>query len=70
MQQRDRVSLTLLRDAGYDIDEAPMAWWLLAVDPKNTTLLGTTEVPDRVAYLYRILGETWRNPTASTPLAH
>jgi hypothetical protein len=30
--QTGRVSLGLLHDAGYDINQAPMAWWLLATD--------------------------------------
>jgi hypothetical protein len=65
MQQRDRVSLWLVRIAGFDIDQAPMAWWMLALDPKDATPFGTTEIPDRAAYLYRILGETWHNPAAT-----
>jgi hypothetical protein len=65
MQQRDRVSLWLMRVAGYDIDQAPVAWWVLARDPKDSTPLGTTEIPDRAAYIYKILGEIWRNPAAT-----
>jgi hypothetical protein len=65
MQQRDRVSLWLMRAAGYDIDQAPVAWWVLARDPKDSSPLGTTEIPDRAAYLYRILGEIWHNPAAT-----
>src|ERR1019366_6260760 len=29
-QQRERVTLDLLHDAGYDITQAPLAWWLMA----------------------------------------
>lgn len=63
MEQRDRVSLALMRDAGYNMDQAPLAWWLLA--PKKPQLLPQIEMPDRVTYLYRILGAIWRNPVAS-----
>jgi len=65
MEQSGRVSLTLLRDAGYELNQAPMAWWLLAADPPKT--LSETEMPDRAGYLYRILGEAWNCPAASTP---
>lgn len=70
MRQRDRVSLWLLHDAGYDIDQAPMAWWLLALDPKSINPMEKDDVPDRTAYLYGILGETWHNPAANTSQAH
>ena len=62
MEQRSRVSLTLLHDAGYDIDQAPIAWWLLA--PGKQRPLSEIEIPDRAGYLYRILGEAWHNPVA------
>jgi predicted Zn-dependent protease len=62
MEQRGRVSLTLLHDAGYDIDQAPIAWWLLA--PGKQQPLSEIEMPDRAGYLYRILGEAWHNPVA------
>jgi len=63
MEQRDRVSLVLLHDAGYDIDQAPLAWWLL--DPGKQKPLSEIDMPDRAAYLYRILGESWHNPTST-----
>jgi hypothetical protein len=69
-QQRDRVSLWLMRTGGYDIDQAPMAWWMLARDPKDSTPFGTTEVPDRTAYVYRILAEIWHNPAANASPSH
>jgi hypothetical protein len=62
-QQSGRVSLTLLHDAGYDIDQAPMAWWLL--DPGKPKPLSEIEMPDRADYLYSILGEIWHNPAAN-----
>ncbi len=63
MEQSGRTSLTLLHDAGYDIDQAPLAWWLLA--PGKPQPLSEIETPDRSVYLYRILGEIWHNPHAS-----
>lgn len=67
-EQGCRVSLSLLHDAGYDIDQAPMAWWLL--DPMDPKPIAEINMPDRVAYLYRVLGETWHNPAASAPQIH
>jgi hypothetical protein len=61
-EQSGRVSLGLLRDAGYDIDQAPVAWWLLA--PKKPEPTSRTPVPQRAAYVYRALGENWQNPVA------
>jgi len=52
----------LLHDVGYDIDQAPVAWWLL--DPISQQPLTDIEIPDRANYLYSILGETWHNPAA------
>jgi hypothetical protein len=60
--QSDRVALCLMHDAGYDIDQAPLAWWLLA--PKNPRSISKIPMPRRAAYLYRILGESWNNPAA------
>ena len=58
-KQNERVSLCLLHDAGYDIQQAPVAWWLLASkEPKEMTAI---KMPERSAYLYRILGTTWAN---------
>jgi hypothetical protein len=61
-EQSGRVSLGLLRDAGYDMDQAPIAWWLLAAtkpEPTSKILL-----PYRAAYVYRALGENWHNSNA------
>jgi hypothetical protein len=62
-EQSGRVSLELLCDAGYDIDQAPMAWWLLA--PGKPKPLLEIEMPDQAGYLYSILGEIWNNPAAN-----
>jgi hypothetical protein len=59
-RQRDqsgRVSLGLLKDAGYDIRQAPLAWWRLeTLKDKQVTALG---MPDRAANLYKTIGENW-----------
>ncbi|MGH9590137.1 MAG: hypothetical protein ACRD25_07060 [Terracidiphilus sp.] len=62
--QRGRVALGLIYDAGYDIDQAPMAWWLLA--PKKPKSVSKIPLPHRAAYLYGILGECWNSPQAAT----
>jgi hypothetical protein len=72
LEQSGRGSLCLLHDAGYDIDEAPHTWWLLAPNKplKDPTNLAEAPLPDRAAYLYRMLGTTWNpqqpGPTATT----
>ena len=67
-EQRDRVSLALMHVAGYDIGQAPIAWWLLA--PAKPQPFSETEIPDRAAYLYRILGAIWRNSAPAAPRVH
>jgi Domain of unknown function (DUF5666) len=54
--QSGRVSLSLLKDAGYDVTQAPIAWWLL--DSKEPKDLADIPLPRRAAYLYEFLGET------------
>jgi hypothetical protein len=60
--QRGRVSLSLMHDAGYDIDQAPLAWWLLST--KKREPLDKTGLPKYSEYLYSVLGEVWHNPSA------
>jgi hypothetical protein len=62
-QQSGRVSLGLLSDAGYDINQAPIAWWLLAADKPEPT--SKILLPYRAAYIYRALGENWEVGAAS-----
>ncbi len=57
--QSGRVSLGLLHDAGYDINQAPIAWWLLAKSSAHD--LSSIPLPHRAANLYRSLGITWHN---------
>jgi hypothetical protein len=68
LEQNARVSLDLLNDAGYDIDQAPIAWWLTASNKPRP--FNKIDMPDRAEYLYRILGETWHNPAASAAQSH
>jgi hypothetical protein len=56
--QSGRVSLVLLHDAGYNILEAPHAWWLAA--PKKPTTMSATDPPLRAVNLYKTIGTTWR----------
>jgi hypothetical protein len=57
--QSGRVSLGLLHDAGYDIQQAPVAWWILASKPgKNFTEIN---IPSRSLNLYRTIGLVWKN---------
>ncbi len=55
-EQRERVSLSLLKDAGYDISQAPVAWWLIA--SKNPKDIRDTRPPQHALDLYRFLGES------------
>jgi hypothetical protein len=57
--QSGRISLGLLHDAGYDINQAPMTWWLLVAGKPDR--LPFTSLPPRAANLYKSLGSTWRN---------
>ena len=55
-EESGRVSLFLLHDAGYDIYQAPLAWWALG----SAKGIGSTPLPRRAEYIYKMLGETWR----------
>jgi hypothetical protein len=59
VNQSGRVSLGLLHDAGYDIHQAPIAWWILAKGSANG--LPGTSMPPRSANLYLSLSSTWRS---------
>lgn len=63
-EQSGRVSLELLKDAGFDIRQAPLAWWRLAtLKQEPVTALA---MPDRAAYLYRTIGENWSGGAGQT----
>jgi hypothetical protein len=55
-EESGRVSLFLLHDAGYDIYQAPLTWWLLT----GSKDISRTPLPGRAKYIYKILGEVWR----------
>lgn len=55
-EQSSRVSLTLLHDAGYDITQAPLTWWILSSKKDRSK----TDIPYRASYLYTQLATTWR----------
>jgi hypothetical protein len=57
--QNGRVSLGLLHDAGYDITQAPITWWLLAKTSAHD--FSTVPIPPRSSNLYKSLGTTWHN---------
>jgi hypothetical protein len=56
-RQSGRVSLGLLHDAGYDINQAPIAWWQLGIKPGKD--LADTQIPFRALNLYKSIGITW-----------
>jgi hypothetical protein len=60
-EQTARVSLDLMHEVGFDISQAPIAWWLL--DPRHPKPITDIPMPTYVAHLYRILGTTWRSQT-------
>ena len=60
-----RVSLCLMHDAGYDITQAPLAWWHLA-DKKNKPL-DQVKLPARAETLYDALGIAWRDSANNAP---
>lgn len=64
-EQSGRVSLVLLHQAGYDLAEAPITWWILGSSKEKP--LEKTGMPSRAKYLYRILGTTWRPPDQDPP---
>ena len=64
-EQRDRVSLCLLNDAGYDLSQAPMTFWLLA--PEKPTSIDNIPLPAQAAHLYQLLGTSFRGHTAPIP---
>lgn len=62
MAQAARVSLDLTHDAGFDVRQAPIAWWLLA--SRNPKPIADIYLPWESATLYQILGKVWHNPPA------
>jgi len=56
-EQSDRVGLSLMHDAGYDVSQAPVAWWKLT--SKHPDELWRTEPPDRSGYLFEVIAKYW-----------
>jgi hypothetical protein len=56
-EQSDRVGLSLMHDAGYDLSQAPAAWWKLS--SKHPDELWLTEPPERSGYLYEVIAKYW-----------
>lgn len=63
-EQSDRVSLSLLADAGYNIHEAPVAWWTLT--SKHPDKLWLTEPPARSGYLFQVIATSWKTTSATS----
>jgi hypothetical protein len=55
--QSGRVSLSLLHDAGYDITQAPLTWWILSSKPNRD--FADSAMPHRASYLYEFLSSNW-----------
>jgi predicted Zn-dependent protease len=56
-EQSGRVSLSLLHDAGYDITQAPLTWWILSSKPNRD--IADAAIPHRATYLYEFLSANW-----------
>lgn len=54
-EQRERVSLSLMQDAGYDLLEAPKAWWILSL--KKGGDMSKSGPPSNAMYMYGLVGE-------------
>jgi len=68
VEQSGRVSLGLLHDGGYDLTQAPLAWWLLA--PRKPKPIAEIGLPYRAQYLYYMLGTTWPEVASAQPDPH
>ncbi len=66
-RQSGRVALWYMHDAGYDLSQAPIAWWLL--EPAKAKPLEQIHLPDRAAYLYSVLGTTWSGDLSKKSVA-
>jgi hypothetical protein len=66
--QNARVGLWLMHKAGYDIYQAPIAWWLLA--SKTPRPVADIPVPLQAEEIYKELGILWRDvpQTAAPPV--
>jgi hypothetical protein len=64
-RQSARVSLSLMHDAGYDVAQAPIAWWRLSEGTEKS--LAETSLPRQSVNLYRDLSTMW-STTAASPV--
>ena len=55
-QQSGRNALVLMHDAGFDIQQAPLAWWRLSTSKPD---FHNAKVPYRSAYLFQVLATDW-----------
>ena len=62
VEQSDRVALALMHDAGFDLGQAPLAWWTLAERSGQT--LAETGLPERTTDDYGILARVWGGQSA------
>ena len=53
------VALALMQDAGFDLRQAPLAWWTLAQKPGKT--LAKTVLPLQTTYTYELLATSWHS---------
>ena len=56
-QQRARVGLSLMHDAGYDVFQAPTAWQILMA--KDVKKIGTKQMPQQSLYMWEILSKEY-----------
>ena len=66
-EQDARESLCLLHDAGFDLQQAPLANWLVV--EKTGKPMARTALPASAAYLYFLIGTAWRSPDLPLPQA-
>lgn len=62
-QQRERVALSLMHDAAFDLMEAPKMEWLL--DSKKPKDIAKVPAPRSAVYMYELLGSRWLVPPES-----
>jgi hypothetical protein len=54
-EQRARVSLALMQEAGFDVTEAPKAWWILSL--KDGKDMSRSNPPENVQYMYGLVAD-------------
>ncbi len=67
-EQCGRMSMVLLNDAGFDLRQAPIAWWRLST--KQADFM-KKQPPQHSAYLFKVLATMWNpdSPLTARPLA-